>query len=736
MLLAFLALVLQQDIQVSAEIDRDRIEVGESVTYTVRAMVEAGAPVQVTLPEFEGLGLTARNDARQPAGAGGANELYVLELRLRGERAGLWSVGPVRIGQGSRVAISPVVEVMVQAARGPGPRVTPRVNQLLLRARPPRPGEVGVTLLVSADTVRVGEQVDVVTAAWFPRTTLDRLRRPPSIRPPTIDGVYSAIQPSAAGVAASRDVGGVWYDVYVAHQIIFPVREGSVVIPPAGLSFGLPAGRQYFSDERTVQLTSEARRLEVRALPPGGVGPVASGLEFHYELAPEPARVGDPIPVDLVLTGAGNVALWPAPVARWPDGSRGYPEDVEDEVRLENGVVAGIKRFRYLVIADSAGSLALPDLSYPFFDGVRASWSEAVARSVVVPVQPALESTRRQAPLPVLRREPLSLVHLSVGGWIALMAAALLAPILALGWRPAGRRAGPAGAVADGTALTRLISQVRALVPDADGRREERLAMSLREAGLDSSLSREVARAYHLSATRRFDPRRAGEKIDEAEAGRILSAWPERLRRASLVAILVVAALAAPVTAQESPVRGAADWYRSGAQAFEAGQDARAAADWIVARRLAPRNPEIRSAWTRVARLSRDLTDAGRILPLTPAELAVAGAILWLAGWLAWWRRPRALASVALLTAAAGAALGAGTLSWWYGRPLAVVSREAVLRQAPHGLAAETGRAMELAVVTVVSDRPGWRLVQSAGGLRGWVPASALAEVRRLDYAP
>ena len=81
-------------------------------------------------------------------------------------------------------------------------------------------------LIVSADSVRVGEQVDVVTAAWFPRDLRLQLRRPPTLQPPVIDGVWSYPQATPAGIAATRSIGGRWYDLFVAHQVVFPLLPG------------------------------------------------------------------------------------------------------------------------------------------------------------------------------------------------------------------------------------------------------------------------------------------------------------------------------------------------------------------------------------------------------------------------------------------------------------------------------------------------------------------------------
>jgi hypothetical protein len=72
----------------------------------------------------------------------------------------------------------------------------------------------------------------------------------------------------------------------------------------------------------------------------------------------------------------------------------------------------------------------------------------------------------------------------------------------------------------------------------------------------------------------------------------------------------------------------------------------------------------------------------------------------------------------------------------WYQRPVGILSRAAALREVPHGLASEVGRADDLAVVSVHDRRTGWRLVESATGLRGWIPEAVIVEVRGLHYGP
>ena len=92
----------------------------------------------------------------------------------------------------------------------------------------------------------------------------------------------------------------------------------------------------------------------------------------------------------------------------------------------------------------SAGSLALPEVRYPYFDPGRG-WRDATARPVVLPVQPAPPLDRQRPAPTLLEREPLGITGLR--GWAGglLLALLLVPPLLFLGlrWRPGRRRTEP-----------------------------------------------------------------------------------------------------------------------------------------------------------------------------------------------------------------------------------------------------------------------------------------------------
>ena len=72
--------------------------------------------------------------------------------------------------------------------------------------------------------------------------------------------------------------------------------------------------------------------------------------------------------MELALSGDGNTALWPAPVFAWPASVRAYADRVDERVTSTDGLVGGMKTFRYLAVPDSAGAMVLPAVGYQYFD--------------------------------------------------------------------------------------------------------------------------------------------------------------------------------------------------------------------------------------------------------------------------------------------------------------------------------------------------------------------------------
>ena len=763
--------------QLEVSVDEDRISVGEEVVYTLRAVSHSSTPTQVTIAPFTGLEIVARSERTEISTDAGPTRTTVLEVRLRATRPGRWELGPARAVQGRDTVEASALVIDVAANRAAtASTLSPRLRGLLERARPPQTGQAGIDLLVSSDSARLGEQVDVVTAAWFPRDLRLQLRRPPTLQPPVIDGVWSYPQASPSGIAATRNIGGHWYDLFISHQVVFPLVPGRLLIPRATLKYSTPVALQFFSQEDRFAISSRAETLAVRPLPaeerPAAfTGAIGAGLRLERRITPPAARVGDGITVELSLTGEGNLALWPAPVVRWPAGARAYVERIDEAMAAKDGRLGGTKTFRYLVVPDSAGVLALPAVSYAYFDLAPGHYTELSAPAASVPVTPGGESAAAAAlPPPLLRKTEPSLSWRLAHGipdwfWVVLLA---LPPLIATAWRrgwgriplPKRARTKRAARFDLRSAELDLDALVRALVPDPDLRFGAGLAAAVRAAGADAELASRVATLRERLHARRYGPGAviADDPALATEVRDVLLRLGGSLRgrraRGISVALVLLAVFGGALDAQtpapeqlyesgslraaaegfslraaEQPAV-AANWYNLGAAYYRLGAPGRAAAAWLRARRLAPREGAIRRAF--VLTPPSDATSARWTWspPVTPQELLLVGGVLWIAGWLGWVIRPRLRERWLVLLFFSGCSVLAGLgLSAWYRVPLAVVLDDAALRVSPHGRAPVLSPLEGGSAVRIVGHAQGWVLVRAPGAREGWLPDEAVAAV-------
>ncbi len=277
---ALLLVLLQQGTgpQIAVGVDRDRLAVGDVLGMTIRVTSTKDDPLRVDLATIKGFEVEARSERSEVAP--GAGRTTVIEFRLRANDPGRWRLGPITVRQAGVLTQSDAIEVTIEGGT-PAPvtaNIGVRLSRLLQRAPPPPAlGQAGISVVVSDSIAVVGEQVDVVTIAWFDREVRQQLRRAPTVEAPRLEGVWSYPQPVPSGIAASRQVNGRWYDLFILHHIVFPLTPGSVSISPATLQYSVPRNFQFFSQEERYKAESPRGRFTVRALPDQGRLPTFAG---------------------------------------------------------------------------------------------------------------------------------------------------------------------------------------------------------------------------------------------------------------------------------------------------------------------------------------------------------------------------------------------------------------------------------------------------------------------------
>src|SRR4051812_11339461 len=789
-MLALLAVAaLLQGAEVTASVDRTHLTVGEELMLTVRARSRSADAVEIVLPTLTGFAVVGSRDMTEVAfggtTGGGSIRTTVRELQLRAQQPGALLIGPVRARQGqSVVSTDPILITVDSAPNRTRMSLSPLARALLENTPAPlshRADRVALTMLVPSDTVYMGQQVDVIAIAWIPRELRERMRRPPLLTLVTPEGVWAYPAATSSGVALSRQVGGRWLDLFIAHQVVFPLAGGRLTVPPATVEYALPVTFSFFSREDRYALRSDSITVAVLPLPRSADNPgtnvVGQALTLDVRLDPASTRSGEPVEAAVIVSGVGNVALWPEPTIRWPSGFRVYPAQTEVRVAPEAGKIAGTKIFRFLAVPDSAGNFVLPEVRYPYFDATTGHFEVARSSPLALAVAPGAEPrAARLLPSLLPRRGELPADRLSRQlfweGWLAVL---LLPPLVAFLVQARWRRATVPSSEALGrpphelTPLGQLEREFLAVlashVSDPFARDGDGLAQALRAAGVDSAVADHVKRLRDRLRAARYGPRGRGDSAELAaeiqQVLRVLGAeGPQGSRRPHtvVVSILMVGMFGVALHARmpdQSPsaealyeagaLRAAADsfaaraareprdpahWFNLGATLYRAGADGKAVAAWTLAARLAPRNGSIRRARELLPPPDLATEKLLRVGWATPTEWGIMAAAAWIALWfaVALGAHRRRLIVVLL----AGATLVALVLGGLEQRrrdlPVAVVVADgAPIRAAPYGGASAAATVPAGEALLVSRDYGSWREVRRQDGIHGWVLNTEIA---------
>ncbi len=766
---------LLQQVQVGATVDRTEVQLGGVVVLTIRVEAIGNDPVRILDPLLVGLELRGTSERTDVAIRDGvATRITTRELRLSPTRTGRVRILAVRVRLGASVAATAPIEVTVSAAGGGASgTLHPRIRGMI--ARRPSPSlsrdEVRVAVLASADSVVLGEQVDLAVVAWFPRQIRSRLRNPPVLQPPQFQGTWTYPQRTPGAVTLSRQVGGVWYDMYVHHYVLFPLTAGRLTIGAATVSYSLPLTYSFLSRELRHEVQSDSVFIEVASQPLDGRpvgfdGASAAKFDFTVQAIPRELAIGDAGVVTATLTGRGNVALWPEPRLAWPPGLRVYPEDVRVELSPVDGDIAGTKKFHYLVVADSLGTHRIAAPTYDYFDletlsyvTLRSAAVEVVTRAGASQVVERSSTSRRLLAGPSRFTTERIVRSVPLWGWLLVL---LVPPLAGVVGRMAPRVRVRRRAVAEapGTTLEGLAREFRdallGMVPDAETRTGLGLTDALRAAGVEEPVAKHAVRVRDrlwqamYGAEGRMDPAELAEEVQEmlrALTGGHLAARRSGMMGTAVLLFLVLGAghLAAQSAERlyeagalrsaadsfyrraEAEPRNAAHWHNLGVALHGLREVSQAQAAWLRAARLEPRNAGVR----RIRRLE-PVPDAESarmtwVSPITPAEAFLASAALWVLGWLLLGLRLRWRVVALPLTLAAVSAGYGSYVGRRYAEPLAfVIAPDTALRAAPYG-PAPTRRTLNEGSTVIVSRTDGQWVLVERGEQRGWLLRSEIA---------
>lgn len=267
-------------------------------------------------------------------------------------------------------------------------------------------------------------------------------------REPVLEG-FLRVNLEPARIDTGLDlVGGRRYlHAVVRDKILYPTRAGRLEIGPAIGSLTL---RRVF-DVEEVRRESAAIAVEVLSLPeegrPPGFSPnnVARDLRVDARFAADAAVAGQPIEMEVILSGEGNLAAFRVDPPRFAGATAVKSGD--SVVEPTAGSMTSRRTIRFAVTPTAEGRLGLPAFETPYFDYGAAGYRIARSGRLDIAVAPgaAPRSVEADEPSPERAAGTVSIRpwndlgtvgrpwHATPAFWIA-----LLAPAAALGLLYAG----------------------------------------------------------------------------------------------------------------------------------------------------------------------------------------------------------------------------------------------------------------------------------------------------------
>lgn len=347
LMLCLVAISLPAFAQIQARLDRNPIDLGESVTLTLESTQASGAPdLSALRADFDVLGQSSSQSVQ--VGTGRSSRSSVIELTLSPKRAGALQIPSLQMGSERSPALSLTV------------RPAPPVNSANGEA------DIFLETQVDASAPYVQQSVGIVLRLSFamPLLSGELLLDPPA---------NAVMQKVGADVETSRQINGRSFTVLERRFLLVPERSGPLILPAPRFRGRAAVGwfDNLMGNRREVSASGQPRTLQVRAQPANAVQPwlPLRDLRLRYVGAPNQARAGEAaiVTIEGVADGATRAQL-PEVAAPTVAGAQVLPEPMQYDESFVDGRPQVKWTQRYAVVPERAGDLVIGGTSMAWWD--------------------------------------------------------------------------------------------------------------------------------------------------------------------------------------------------------------------------------------------------------------------------------------------------------------------------------------------------------------------------------
>ena len=373
----------QQDVEVTAEVDKTELAVGEELNLSVMIRGPLN-PQEPQIGQYDGLRLLFGPGRLVESSNwyGSVRSRVSFTYRFVATQVGKATIEPISVTiSGQTYRTEPIEVEIFQGLAVPTP--VPGQTQPSSENAPSSNGAMFVTASVDDDKPYLGQQITYTfkfyrRAALFP--SFGRFGQP-RFAPPGFSGFWKIQEPDQDEY--TETIGSNRYQVVELTTVLFPTVVGTLVIEPAGLTVPI----DFF--EAPNYLEAEPKVVEVLPLPPGspaGFTGAVGKFNISSDVDNTDGKVNEPVQFTVRVVGEGNIESLPDPT--WPDFEdwRVFESPSDTSSRLIDGRLVGTRTYQSVLVPENAGVLTIPEIGYTYYDPSIEEYVEAASQPIVMSI--------------------------------------------------------------------------------------------------------------------------------------------------------------------------------------------------------------------------------------------------------------------------------------------------------------------------------------------------------------
>lgn len=405
-----------QDISIQADVNPKQGAVGQPLRLVVSVSGQANLQGGPQLPDLSDFQVYNGGQSSNFSWVNGQvssslNFTYVLVPK----HAGQFTIGPVQITHAGQTYATQPMTVAIGAASGAPPAASappaagaaPQASAPAIQSERSR-GPAFVTTSLDRKNVYVNEPL-ILSFRFYTRVPV---LSQPQYQPADTQGFWAEDLPPQREY--TQIVNGNEYRVIEIRTLLFPTTAGSLTIGPAKLTvrvedfqrrladpFANEFFRGFFSRGQVVELQSDPLTVNVKPIPQAGRPATFTGAVGKWSLSAKldrkEAKVNEAVTLEVRIFGEGNVKSVGKLELPPLTGFKVYETISSSEVQKQGDEVRGVKIYRTLLRPEATGVLAIPALTYSYFDPTAGRFEQIQVPSLSLNVLPGDAAPASQA---------------------------------------------------------------------------------------------------------------------------------------------------------------------------------------------------------------------------------------------------------------------------------------------------------------------------------------------------